>query len=179
MSISLVTRWTSACSVILRFSKILTATYSFIVNARFEKEMIWLAYLLACDVVGAEFDLAEGPLADILADGVVADRSVARRGLGWPTVFVYCCTGGCLFTYGRSFSLMLRICSLLWPVRATLAILMVLACFGAMLTRLSILLSWLGVVVCLLQLFKIIPTTVAVHFSLEVSSYIDLKLIFI
>ena len=99
--------------MILRFSKILTATYSFIVNARFRKEKIWIAYLLPSDVVGAELDFSERAFTDILADGVVADGSVARRGLGWTSIFVYCCAGSGLFTYGGSFSLMLRISSFL------------------------------------------------------------------
>ena len=72
MSISLVTRSTSASSTIFLFSRILTATYS---NVNLKQLKVKMTYFFACENMSAQFHFTEGALADIFTDDVVSNAS--------------------------------------------------------------------------------------------------------
>ena len=191
ISISRVTLWTSASSVIFLFSKIFTATYNFIVNAKSSQEIIRIAYLLSSDVVRPELHLSKSAFTNVLPDDVVADGSVSWRRLRRSPFFVPCCTRRCLFTYRSCFGFLLRIWPFVgfrWP---SAFFFMVLACLLAWLIWLGVWTTWfsfsVGVVTCrlasklrqrIIQLFlHYFLGFMCIHFRVRLVLIIALKLL--
>ena len=80
-------------------------------------------YLLASNVMSAEFNLAKCSFTDILANNIVADRTCSWWRRTWGTLLVTSGARGCLLTFGCSvgFLPIIRPFLVIHPYRARLS----------------------------------------------------------